>query len=58
MVGATLALVGLSVIKRQVEKAMRNNSVSSTPLWSLLQLLTPGSWPTSSGRQTISQRVK
>lgn len=38
-------VVVLGYIRRQAEQAMESKPVSSTPLWPLDQLLTPGSSP-------------
>lgn len=43
--GATSGLVGLASIRKQAEQAMMSNSISSTPLLPLYQLLPLGSCP-------------
>ena len=45
MGGPIPRLVVLGSIRKQVEQAIRNNSVSSTPPWPLHQLVTQGSYP-------------
>lgn len=43
--GAISWLMALGSIRKQAEQAMKSNPVSSTPPWSLHQLLRPGSSP-------------
>ena len=45
VVGATPGLEVQGSLRQQAKQAMENKTVSSTPLWPLVQFLVPGSCP-------------